>query len=410
MSGLPTGWVSSTLGEIAKWGSGGTPKGRDPRYYGGDIPWAVIGDLNDGRVLETADTITELGLAESSAKIVPEGAVLIAMYGSIGKLGIAGRDLTTNQAIAFAVPHEQQMSAAFLFHFLMSQRDVFIGSGKGATQQNISQTLLKGWPVVVPPMEEQRAIVEILEDHLSRLDAARAGLGTVALKGEQFRKSYLRHLFAVVKRTVPLQALLATSIGGVWGKEPGNGEVDVDVLRVTELRPHGVLDPSTAARRSVTTSQLNSRRLQAGDLLLEKSGGGPNTPVGRVGLVVDVPANAICSNFMQLMRPDASLVLPEYLHLYLGHLHNMGGTAALQTASTNIRNIKASEYLLLEVPVPTLAEQADMVQQAELALSSIGSVKRAVVVGDAGADRVRRSLLAAAFRGDLTREWRERHG
>ena len=89
-SDLPQGWKWVTLNDIAEWGSGGTPKSTNPAYYGGNIPWLIIGDLNDGIIKSSTGTITELGLKESSAKKVPIGAILIAMYGSIGKLGIAG--------------------------------------------------------------------------------------------------------------------------------------------------------------------------------------------------------------------------------------------------------------------------------------------------------------------------------
>ena len=94
MSSVPKGWRRKTLSEVASWGSGGTPAAGNKQFYGGDIPWAVIGDLSDGLVTKTAKSITQLGLDCSSAKRVPEGAVLVAMYGSIGKLGIAGIPLT----------------------------------------------------------------------------------------------------------------------------------------------------------------------------------------------------------------------------------------------------------------------------------------------------------------------------
>ena len=119
MSDLPPGWVETTLGEAARWGSGGTPKADNARYYGGEIPWAVIGDLNDAVVSETAKSITESGLAASSARVIPAGTVLIAMYGSIGKLGIAGVDMATNQAIGFAFP-VPELEPKFLFWYLRS--------------------------------------------------------------------------------------------------------------------------------------------------------------------------------------------------------------------------------------------------------------------------------------------------
>lgn len=172
---------------------------------------------------------------------------------------------------------------------------------------------------------------------------------------------------------VALSDLLQLSIGGVWGKESGAEDTEVRVWRVTELKAHGRLDPSSAARRSVPRPHYESRSLQPGDLLLEKSGGGPKTPVGRVGLVRSVPEPAVCANFMQLMRPRTELVEPRFLHLYLNHFHQTGGTAGMQTATTNIRNIKASEYVRLRVPLPTRTEQRRIVDLLEDHLSRLNA-------------------------------------
>jgi len=139
----------------------------------------VIGDLNDGMVSETARSITEAALAASSARVVPAGTVLIAMYGSIGKLGIAGVDMATNQAIGFAHPLPV-LEPRYLFWYLRSQRGRLGSAGKGATQKNISQTVLKAWSIPLPPLNEQRRIVAAIEEQLSRLDAADALLSTRA--------------------------------------------------------------------------------------------------------------------------------------------------------------------------------------------------------------------------------------
>ncbi len=189
---LPSHWHWSTLGTVARWGSGGTPKARDPRFYGGSIPWAVIGDLTDGPVAQTAGSITEEGLRNSSAKLVPPGAVLVAMYGSIGKLGLTSVELTTNQAIAFAVIHAPAIETKYLFYYLLSQRDQLGAAGKGAAQLNIGQGVLKAWPIPLPPLTEQRRIVEILEDHLSRLDAADADLGGALARLASLREGTVR--------------------------------------------------------------------------------------------------------------------------------------------------------------------------------------------------------------------------
>ncbi|NYG06915.1 type I restriction enzyme S subunit [Phycicoccus badiiscoriae] len=196
-----------------------------------------------------------------------------------------------------------------------------------------------------------------------------------------------------------LAALLETTIGGVWGGEAGSGEVDVRVIRVTELKNHGRLNVSTAALRSISKRQLLTRELRPGDLLLEKSGGGPTTPVGRVGLVMGLEEPSICANFMQLLRPDQDQVEPRFLHFYLNHFHASGLTATMQTASTNIRNIKASEYVRLEVPLPCLDEQRRIVEILEDHLSRLDAADAGLVDAQRRMAVLRERLVRDAITG-----------
>ena len=168
--------------------------------------------------------------------------------------------------------------------------------------------------------------------------------------------------------------LLEVSIGGIWGSEAGEEEVDVFVYRSTELLKEGQLKEELTVRRSITARQLDSRKLEEGDLLLEKSGGGPKTPVGRVGLVKVLSGLSVCSNFMQLMRPRKKDVLPVYLHYFLNHFHVAGHTEDLQNNSTNIRNLKTTEYMEVEIPVPPLEEQKRIVALLDAATARVAEL------------------------------------
>ncbi|HLD10324.1 MAG TPA: restriction endonuclease subunit S [Methylophilaceae bacterium] len=190
---IPTSWVLTTLGEPFKWGSGGTPRSGNAQFYGGDIPWLVIGDLNDGVVQDSATKITELGLKNSSAKLVEAGSILLAMYGSIGKLGIAGKPLATNQAIAFTKTNE--ISPLYLFFFLRYVNNRLARLGKGATQLNISQTVIKAFPFVLAPKSEQHRIVAKIEELFSELDKGIENLKTAQAQLKVYRQALLKHAF-----------------------------------------------------------------------------------------------------------------------------------------------------------------------------------------------------------------------
>ena len=190
MRELPEGWVLTTLGESFRWASGGTPRKSVPEYYGGGIPWAVIGDLNDGLVEVTHSSISEEGLANSSAKWVAPGAVLLAMYGSIGKLGISATRLTTNQAIAYTQP--DPVLSGYLFWYLRHIRGDLSGRGKGGTQRNISQTVIKVVPFPLAPLAEQHRIVARIEALLSELDDGVTALKRAEANLERYRASVLK--------------------------------------------------------------------------------------------------------------------------------------------------------------------------------------------------------------------------
>ena len=208
-NGLPLGWMSTTLGEAFRWGSGGTPRRAKPEYYGGGIPWAIIRDLKDGPIVNTANTITQLGLESSSTRLVPIGSVLLAMYGSIGKLGIAAAQLTTNQAIAFT--QTEPTYNKYLFWYLRAFRNDLIALGKGDTQSNISQTVIKGFPFLLAPLPEQHRIVAEIEKQFSRLDASVEALKRAQVNLRRYRSSVLKS--ACEGKLVPNEAELAQAEG-----------------------------------------------------------------------------------------------------------------------------------------------------------------------------------------------------
>ena len=164
---LPQGWEWVRLGDIGDWGSGLTPnKSRYDYYLNGNINWLKTGDLNDEYITEIPQKITELALKETSVKIKPIGSLLIAMYGAtIGKLGILKIPATTNQACCACVAFSG-IEIKYLFYYLLAERDNLKKRGAGAAQPNISREKIIAYLFPLPPLAEQKRIVEKLEEIL----------------------------------------------------------------------------------------------------------------------------------------------------------------------------------------------------------------------------------------------------
>lgn len=169
---IPDSWEWVRLGNIGDWGAGATPSRQHPEYYGGDILWLKTGDLNDGVIQDTSEKITEAGVANSSVKVNQPGNILIAMYGAtIGKLGIVGKTLVTNQACCSCTPFTGIYNL-YLFYYLLSARSRLIELGSGGAQPNISKTKIENFTFPLPPLEEQKRIVTKIErfmDSISNL-------------------------------------------------------------------------------------------------------------------------------------------------------------------------------------------------------------------------------------------------
>lgn len=156
---IPDSWRWVRMGNIGDWGAGATPLKSRPDYYGGNILWLRTGELNNGIIYDTEIKITDKALEECSLRLNQIGDVLVAMYGAtIGKLGIAGTPMTSNQACCGC--HPFLINNKYLFYFLMADKDNLVKRGEGGAQPNISKEKLLQHLMPLPPLSEQYRIVE----------------------------------------------------------------------------------------------------------------------------------------------------------------------------------------------------------------------------------------------------------
>jgi len=190
-------WERSTLGQIARITSGGTPDRGDATLWGGLVPWVTTGEIQFNTITDTAERITEEGLRHSSAKLFPPGTLLMAMYGqgrTRGQVAKLGVEAATNQACAAILLHEGY-DPEFYFQYLSAQYESIRELGNAGTQQNLNGGILKGLVVPVPPASEQRWIARVLStldqairliaEQVRLLKAEKAALMADLLEGKQ---------------------------------------------------------------------------------------------------------------------------------------------------------------------------------------------------------------------------------
>ena len=396
---IPENWCWTFLSNVADWGSGGTPSRKNPDYYGGYIPWIKTGELEDGYIFDSEEKITEDAVAHSSAKLFPIDSVLIAMYGAtIGKTAILGIPATTNQARACARCRDV-LNNKYLFYYLRSQKDTFIAKGKGGAQPNISQDIIRNHMIPLPPLAEQKRIVEQIESLFSKLDEAKekaqevidgyearnAAVYNDAFSGRltaQWRKDNYKENKWETKRFDEVADIKSNLV------EPSN------YLEFPHIAPDNIekrtgilLDYHTIAEDGVKSGK---HRFYAGQILYSKI-----RPY--LSKVVMVDFDGLCSADMYPIEAKENT---KYLLYYM--LSDMFLEQASSAGARSVLpKINQKELSAIKVRITSDEEQKEVVRILDYLLPMMQQVRdKAVQVVD-NIDAIKKSILAKAFRGKL---------
>ncbi len=231
---LPEEWTWTRLEQIAeRLQSGGTPSTKVSKFYeNGTIPFVKIEDMADsGKFLRRTQThITESGLNNSSAWLVPENSLLYSMYASYGIPVINEVKVATNQAIIVMLPDSDLVSLDYAYYFLLSIRPFL--ETRGTTQRNLNAAIVRSLPVPLAPLPEQEKIVEEIETRLSIVEHVAANIDANLKSAEQIRQSILKQVFS----------------GKLVPQDPSDESAGVLLQRIREAREGQKSENSRASR------------------------------------------------------------------------------------------------------------------------------------------------------------------
>lgn len=350
---LPEGWHRSTLGEIARITSGGTPDRSEPSYWGGSVPWVTTGEIQFNTITDTVEKITEAGLKNSSAKLFPPGTLLMAMYGQgktrgqVAKLAIEASTNQNSAAILLNEGHDPD----FYFQFLSWKYDEIRDFGHSGGISHLNAGLLKLIDVPVAPIAEQRRVARVL----STWDEAIASAEQLALNANVHRSALIEQLILSGARAGKWPVRRLSDIAAaVRRRAPGDS--DLPVLMISSGAGF-VRQDQKYSRYMAGKSVENYIALEQGEFAYNKG----NSNRYEFGCVYPlkglqsglVPHVYVC--FRLHDEHDAGffehLFAADYLHDQLGALVNTG------VRNNGLLNIRPADFMACHVPVPPGEDQ-----------------------------------------------------
>ncbi len=336
--------------------SGGTPKSDVEEYWNGGIRWATLVDLPAtefiSQITATQRTISEKGLRESSAKLLPANSVVVSTRATIGRIGINRVPIATNQGFKnVVVEDEQRALPEYVALALTKLVPTMQGWATGGTFAEISKSKFCELKFPLPPLEVQKEIVAEIEGYQKVIDGARAVLD-----------SYRPHIpVAPDWPSVPLGEVCGFR-NGVNFKAGAAGQ-PIKIIGVGDFQDNLYAPIGSLSAVSLDDDLGGEYLVHPGDILFVRSNGNPNL-VGRSMIVPPTEERVTFSGFTIRARVKHARVLP----LYLAHFFKSRDFAEgikLVGRGANIRNL--SQGLLHELPirVPPLELQRQIVSEIE---------------------------------------------
>ena len=384
---IPVSWKQCLLSDIGRIASGGTPSRTNSEYYNGAIPWVKSGELNDSFIFDSEEHISEEAIQNSNAKVFPKGSLLIALYGAtIGKLAFLGMPAATNQAIC-CIFKNRFVSLEFLFYFLLRNRMNLIKQGQGGAQKNISQTLLKQLIIPVPPMAEQRRIVNkieelfsVIDEQVKKLEAAQAAL-------QQYRQSVLTYYLNSGKGT-------PTTLGKILKPRKERITFNGDNGNIIFIGMECIAPNSLAPFKTDLLSNTKSACF-----IFKKD----DVLYGRMRSYLNKVFKAEMDGAASaefIVFPPTSAILPDYLK-YILHQQKFVSFAT-RNASGDRPRVKFEEDIApFKFNLPSIAEQKAIVKKIETAFACSDKAQSAIAAALEQAKQLKQSILRRAFEGRL---------
>jgi type I restriction enzyme S subunit len=446
----PEEWQLSPLENIlTSIVGGGTPSKANTDFFQGNIPWMSVKDMNKHVLTNTVDHISEEAVANSSTNVIPAGTPIVATRMSLGKIVVATFDSAINQDLK-ALFTPSQVNTGYFVYWYRSIAKHIESLGTGTTVKGIRLDELRNLNFPLTPLAEQKEIADRLDKLLAQVEATQARLAQIPDIIKQFRQSVLAAAVSGKlseewrQNNYPLKAISLTEIDSYWTSQYLKVGKKRSKLKITEptslnevpeswLNTHigyvfDVYVGSTPSRSIdnywngdvpwVSSSEVAFCRIDSTKENITKLGLSNTStnlhPPGTVmlamigqgktrGQVAILGVEACHNQNTAALRVPNGFVISEYLYFYLTkkyeEIRRIGG-------GNNQQALNKGFVQSMEFSLPPYDEQQEIVRRVEQLFAYADSIEQQAKAARERVDNLTQSILAKAFRGELTADWR----
>jgi len=395
---LQSGWKHKRLDEVCKVVNGGTPKTKVEEYWGGEHFWVTPAEMGKRETLfisETTRTLTEIGIQNTSAQLVPPLSVILSTRAPIGHLVVNTEPMAFNQGCRGLVPNDG-LDYKFLYYFLLGNVDLLNNLGTGATFKELSATKLKCVNIPLPPLPEQKRIVAILDEAFAGISLAVANAEKNLANARELFESYLNNVFTQKGdgwEEKSVGDIAEHRLGKMLDKQKNKG-VFKPYLRNLNVRWFKI-ELGDLLEMRFEQAEEERYSVKKGDLLICE-GGYP----GRAAIWED--GETIIFFQKALHRVRSKEPLHNRWMLYFLYLSDVTGDIQQYYTGAGIQHFTGQSLKRFYIPIPPIEEislhlkQFDFLFEETIRLETIYQQKLTAL------NELKQSILQKAFTGELT--------
>lgn len=390
--GVGSGWAVSRVAELIVL-ENGYPFDSENFQPAGDMPLVRIRDLM-GNIFETY-----VDGPVPSRVILEDGDVVIGMDGDFNVIRWSRGPAALNQRLC-RLRSRGSHDVRFVEYAIPDHLKSINEAQFATTVKHLSSAEVMSIRLKVPVPGEQRRIADFLDEQVAVIDEAlSARRAARRLLHEQAKARLVDRVLGSSTARVRVRSLIASEALGAWGVEP-SGLYDVRVARVADFDRKTYMLTGAPTIRSLPPRQARPRLLREGDVLLERSGGTTDRPVGAAVSYSLDQGPTITSNFVARLRP-ADGTDGRYLTLVLSAMYEARWNGAYYTQTTGIQNLDSAAYLRLSVPKREVVEQRQIAFEIDARLETSLGADRHMNEQASLLEERKRALITAAVTGEL---------